>query len=123
MQKNWILPAIAAALLAGCADPNTAFGRNQHTAIAATAGAIAGGVIGHQMDDDAGRYVGAAAGALAGAALGHQMDSTQNATNQQRYYNSQPTYEQPQYQQQYYQQPQYQQPQYQQPYYQQPTWR
>ena len=102
MQKSWIFPVLAAALLAGCADPNTAFGRNQHTAIAATAGAIAGGVLGHQMDDDAGRYVGAAAGALAGAALGYQMDRTQNAINQQNYYNQQNQYQQPTYQQQYY---------------------
>ncbi|MDO5091142.1 MAG: glycine zipper 2TM domain-containing protein [Cardiobacteriaceae bacterium] len=115
MKKMWILPALGAALLAGCADPNTTYGANQHKVIAATTGAVVGGVLGHQMDDDRGRYVGAAVGALAGAALGHQMDNTQNTTqyyrnqNQQRQQYQQPQYQQPQYQQGYYQQPQYQQ--------------
>ena len=53
-----------------------------HTKVGATTGAVAGGVLGHQFDDDDGRYYGAAAGALFGGILGNSMDA-------QRYYHQQ----------------------------------
>lgn len=56
--------------LAGCAadDPN------QRAKTGAAIGAVAGAVLGHQMDGRSGRYAGAAVGALAGAGVGHYMD-------------------------------------------------
>ena len=69
------LTALAGALaLAGCAgDPY------QRTKIGAGVGAVAGAVLGHQLDDDAGRYVGGALGALAGAGVGYYMDEQEQA--------------------------------------------
>lgn len=60
----------AAVALGGCAadDPYL------RTKTGAAIGAVAGGVIGHQLDDDAGRYVGAAAGAAIGGGIGYAMD-------------------------------------------------
>ncbi|MCB1716046.1 MAG: OmpA family protein [Candidatus Competibacteraceae bacterium] len=66
-----------AVLLGGCADSPY-----QRTATGATIGAIAGGVLGHQLDDDAGRYVGAAVGAAIGGGIGYAMD--QQAQDLQR---------------------------------------
>jgi len=62
-----------ALVTAGCTqnDPH------QRTKTGAAIGAIAGAVLGHQLDDDAGRWVGAAVGALAGGAVGHYMDNQQ----------------------------------------------
>jgi outer membrane protein OmpA-like peptidoglycan-associated protein len=40
-------------------------------------GAVAGAVVGHQLDGNAGRFVGAAVGALAGGAVGNYMDRQQ----------------------------------------------
>ena len=57
------------AILGGCAD-----NPYQRTAAGATIGAIAGGVLGHQLDDDSGRYVGAAVGAAIGGGIGYAMD-------------------------------------------------
>lgn len=59
--------------LAGCAanDPN------QRAKTGAAIGAVAGAVLGHQMDGRSGRYAGAAVGALAGAGVGHYMDKQQ----------------------------------------------
>ena len=51
----------------------------QRTRIGALTGAIAGGVIGHQLDHRSGKYVGAAIGALAGGATGNYMDRQQQA--------------------------------------------
>ncbi|MCB1772267.1 MAG: glycine zipper 2TM domain-containing protein, partial [Gammaproteobacteria bacterium] len=72
--KKLHLAAVCAALtvgVAGCAtdDPN------QRAKIGAAVGAVAGAVIGHQLDDSSGRWVGAAVGALAGGAVGHYMDN------------------------------------------------
>lgn len=66
-----VLAVAVAVALAGCAadDPN------RRAKTGAAIGAIAGAVLGHQLDDDAGRYVGAAVGALAGGAVGHYMDN------------------------------------------------
>ena len=58
----------------------TAYDPYYHTKVGAVTGGVAGGVIGHQLDDDNGRYYGAAAGALLGGSVGNQMDQ------QQRYY-------------------------------------
>ena len=74
---------------------------NQRAAVGSGIGAVAGGVIGHQLDDRKGRYVGAVAGALTGAALGNQMDKTQQEIeqvqyNNQNYYQSQQNYQVPQ---------------------------
>ena len=60
-------------LIAGCAtdDPN------KQAKTGAVIGALAGAVIGHQIDGSSGRYVGAALGGLAGAGVGHYMDNQQ----------------------------------------------
>ncbi len=59
--------------VAGCAtdDPN------RQAKIGAGIGAVAGAIIGHQIDHGSGRWVGAAVGALAGGAVGHYMDRQQ----------------------------------------------
>lgn len=68
-----ILAAVSLLVVTGCAtdDPN------RRAKIGAATGAVAGAVLGHQLDDSAGRWVGAAAGALAGAAVGNYMDDQQ----------------------------------------------
>ena len=67
--KRALLIAVAVGL-SGCAadDPN------RRTKTGAAIGAVAGAVLGHQLDDDAGRFVGAAVGAVAGGAVGNYMD-------------------------------------------------
>lgn len=57
-------------LVSGCAadDPN------RRAKTGAAIGALVGGVAGHQVDGDKGRYVGAAVGALAGFAVGNYQD-------------------------------------------------
>ncbi len=76
-QKFILAATLTCALaLVGCAtndDPH------QQAKVGAAVGAIAGAVLGHQLDDDSGRYVGAAVGALAGGAVGHYMDEQQRA--------------------------------------------
>jgi len=65
-----ILVIAAAIAVAGCAtdDPN------KRAKTGAAIGAVAGAILGHQLDDDSGRFVGAAVGALAGGAVGNYMD-------------------------------------------------
>ncbi len=63
--------------LAACA--NNPYPR---TTVGAGVGAVAGGVLGHQLDDDKGRYAGAAVGALVGGAIGNYMDRQQQDFNQ-----------------------------------------
>ncbi len=60
-------------LISGCAtdDPN----RRAKAGVAI--GAVAGGVLGHQINDKNGRYAGAVVGALTGAAVGNYMDKQQ----------------------------------------------
>ena len=60
---------IGAGTLSGCADSPY-----QRTATGAALGAVAGGVLGHQIDDEKGRYVGAALGAAVGGGIGYAMD-------------------------------------------------
>jgi len=70
--KALLAMSIAAVFAVGCAD-----NPNQRALIGAGIGAIAGGVAGHQVDGDKGRYIGAAIGAIAGGAVGHYMDQQQ----------------------------------------------
>ena len=65
---------IIAMAVGGCTDPNDP---NRQAKTGAAIGAIAGAVLGHQIDDDSGRYWGAALGALAGGGVGHYMDNQQ----------------------------------------------
>lgn len=71
--RTHVALTIAVALGTACAanDPN------QRLKAGTAIGAIAGAVIGHQLDDGSGRYVGAAVGALTGAAVGRYMDRQQ----------------------------------------------
>lgn len=73
-----ILLLVAALAVSACA-PNDPYMR---TKTGAAIGAIAGGVLGHQLDDDAGRYVGAAAGAALGGGIGYAMDRQQQQLQQ-----------------------------------------
>lgn len=63
-----------AVTLAGCTQQDDP---NRRAKTGAAIGAIAGAVLGHQMDDGSGKWVGAAVGALAGGAVGHYMDNQQ----------------------------------------------
>jgi len=67
--KNVVVVAVAVALV-GCAadDPN------KRAKTGAAIGAVAGAILGHQVNSDSGRFVGAAVGALAGGAVGNYMD-------------------------------------------------
>lgn len=79
MTRLSIVSLLAAAMvLSACADDP-----NRRTKIGAVVGAVTGGVIGHQVDGDKGKYVGAAVGALAGAGVGKYMDN-QHAELQER---------------------------------------
>jgi len=64
---------LTGALVAGCANDG-ALSRSQ---TGAAIGAVAGAVLGHQVDDDKGRFLGAAVGAIAGNAVGRYMDEQQ----------------------------------------------
>ncbi len=70
MNTRKVFVVALALSLSACAvdDPN------RRTKTGALIGAVAGAVVGHQIDDDKGRYVGAVAGAIAGAAVGNYMD-------------------------------------------------
>ncbi len=72
--KKILILAMAVGV-AGCAanDPN------QRAKTGAAIGAVAGAVLGHQLDGRSGRYAGAAVGALAGAGVGHYMDNQEKA--------------------------------------------
>ncbi len=65
-------------LVTGCAtdDPN------RRAKAGAALGVVAGGVIGHQINDKNGRYAGAVVGALTGAAVGNYMDKQQRQLEQ-----------------------------------------
>jgi outer membrane protein OmpA-like peptidoglycan-associated protein len=64
---------LTAVVLTGCAtdDPH------RRAKTGAALGAVAGAVLGHQLDGGSGRFVGAAVGALGGAAVGNYMDNQQ----------------------------------------------
>lgn len=81
--KKFLPLLITPFILAGCASQPSADGEDRNnTARGAVIGAIAGAVIGGQLDDDGNRdrgiLVGAAAGAIAGAAIGRQMDQQED---------------------------------------------
>lgn len=65
-------------LISGCAtdDPN------RRTKAGVAIGAVAGGVLGHQVNSKNGRYAGAVVGALTGAAVGNYMDKQQQKLEQ-----------------------------------------
>ena len=73
-----LLLAGAITVTSACAtdDPN------RRAKLGAGIGAVAGAVIGHQIDGDNGRFYGAAIGALAGGGVGHYMDRQQQALEQ-----------------------------------------
>jgi len=77
-KRKIVLALMASALVVGCAtdDPN------RRAKTGAAIGAVAGAVLGHQLDDDSGRYVGAAVGALAGGGVGYYMDNQEKDFNQ-----------------------------------------
>jgi len=68
-----IVLTTGAIVLAGCAQDDP----NRRTKTGAAVGAIAGAVLGHQLDGSSGKWVGAAVGALAGGAVGNYMDRQQ----------------------------------------------
>lgn len=74
IQKLTVCCAIAISV-GGCANTDS-LSRGQ---TGAAVGAVAGAVLGHQMDGDKGRYVGAVVGAIAGNAVGRYMDDQQQA--------------------------------------------
>lgn len=78
MKSGIAVLAIATTLLTACAadDPH------RRAKSGAAIGAVAGAVIGHQVDGRNGRFVGAAVGALTGAAVGDYMDRQQRQLNQ-----------------------------------------
>ncbi len=65
---------LAVALITGGCATNDSLSRGQ---TGAAIGAVAGAVLGHQVDGDKGRFLGAAVGALAGNAVGRYMDEQQ----------------------------------------------
>jgi hypothetical protein len=67
--------------LAACVHPEY-----QHTTTGAAVGGITGAIIGHQLDDDDGRYYGGAAGAILGGAIGNQLDNAYNRPQNSGYY-------------------------------------
>ena len=77
-KRKQVSVLLAVALVVGCAadDPH------RRTKTGAAVGAVAGAVLGHQLDDDSGKYYGAAVGALAGGAVGYYMDDQEQDFNQ-----------------------------------------
>ena len=61
---------LAALVLASC----TAGDPYQRTKTGAALGALAGAIVGHQIDDKQGRFVGAALGAAVGGGVGYMLD-------------------------------------------------
>ncbi len=77
MKRTSILAGVAlgALFIQGCAtdDPN------RQAKTGGAVGAVVGAIVGHQLDDDAGRFVGAALGGMTGAAVGNYMDEQERA--------------------------------------------
>lgn len=76
--KLFTLSALALALVA-CSQDDP----NRRAKTGAAIGAVAGAVIGHQIDGGSGKWVGAAVGALAGGGVGHYMDNQQREFEQE----------------------------------------
>jgi outer membrane protein OmpA-like peptidoglycan-associated protein len=77
--RSLILLTAGALVLGGCTQPDDP---NRRAKTGAAIGAVAGAVLGHQLDGGSGKWVGAAVGALAGAGVGHYMDNQQQAFEQ-----------------------------------------
>ncbi|MPV85600.1 OmpA family protein [Ostreibacterium oceani] len=73
-RKNVYLAIGLGLALSGCQSLTD----GQKTALGALGGAAVGGVIGHQVHDERGRYVGAVLGALAGGTITHYMNQQQS---------------------------------------------
>lgn len=78
MKNQYYLGFLAVVVLSGCAtdDPN------RRAKTGAALGAVIGGIAGHQMNSDKGRFVGAVVGAVGGAAVGNYMDKQQKEFDQ-----------------------------------------
>ncbi len=72
MFKKTLVTAVAVTTLAGCQMTE-----QQKVAVGAIGGAVAGGVLGHQVNHKNGRYVGAVLGALAGGGITYYMNQQQ----------------------------------------------
>ncbi len=70
---------VSCAVFTGCASDQPLSKRQTGTAI----GAVAGAVLGHQVDGDKGRFIGAAVGALAGNVAGKYIDDQQAELEEQ----------------------------------------
>ncbi len=70
--KKTMIAVAMASTLTGCA-----LTQDGRTFLGAGIGAVAGGVLGHQLNHKNGRYVGAVLGALAGGAIGRYMTQQQ----------------------------------------------
>jgi outer membrane protein OmpA-like peptidoglycan-associated protein len=65
--------------IAGCATDSP----NRRAQTGAAIGAVTGAILGHQVHDKRGRYIGAIAGAAAGAGIGNYMDKQQQEMERQ----------------------------------------
>ena len=79
VRKLALTTLISCAVIAGCAPEQPLTKRQTGTAI----GAVAGAILGHQVDGDKGRFIGAAVGALAGNAAGKYIDDQQRELEEQ----------------------------------------
>lgn len=77
-RNSLVVLTAAAVLLGGCAQDDP----NRRAKTGAAVGAVAGAVLGHQINGKSGKWVGAAVGALAGGAVGHYMDNQQREFEQ-----------------------------------------
>lgn len=84
MKKAGAILSLAAAVSVGCTTTGPeGETRANRTGTGAIIGAVAGAVIGHQVDDDKGAAVGAVVGGATGAAIGHSMDQQEAAFRQE----------------------------------------
>ena len=77
------LLAAALGLTTACAPPGSPY---EHAHNGALAGAAAGAVIGHQLDDRNGAVAGGLAGAVIGGSVGSQMDYRERYEDPEPYY-------------------------------------
>ena len=73
MRSRILVPVALIATLTACASDDP----HRRAKLGAAIGAVAGAVIGHQIDDDTGKIMGGAVGAIAGAVVGDYMDDQQ----------------------------------------------
>lgn len=77
INKNTMLKLGAAGLAVSMVTACATDDPNRRAKTGAAIGALAGAVLGHQVDGDKGRFFGAVAGAIAGGAVGGYMDDQQ----------------------------------------------